>query len=226
MTGLGLATMVITPSEAVRRQAIARFRIHPGRIAAVPHAAAAHFRPVAGPRPMAPYFLYAGVLEPRKNLDMLLGVWREVYRRHGVELVLAGRVRKDYRSPAPEPGLHLLGEVPDQDLPALYSGAVACLYPSLYEGFGLPVLEAMQCGALVIASRDPAISEVAGEAAILLDAHAPAAWMEAMVAAALSPESRPTWRGRALDRAKLFSWGRTARLTREVYLEALARFGE
>ena len=61
-----------------------------------------------------------------------------------------------------EPGLRVLGEVPDSDLPGLYSGALACVYPSLYEGFGLPVLEAMQCGALVITSRDPAIVEVSG----------------------------------------------------------------
>ena len=62
------------------------------------------------------------------------------------------------------------GRSPEEELPALYSGAVACLYPSLYEGFGLPVLEAMQCGALVITSRDPAIQEVAGDAAILVEA--------------------------------------------------------
>ena len=226
MAGLGLATMVITPSEAVRRQVIARFRLHPGRVQAVPHAAAAVFRPVAGSPRMAPYFLYAGTLEPRKNLDMLLGVWREVHSRYGVELVLAGRTRSDFRAPAPEPGLHVLGEVPDEDLAALYTGAVACLYPSLYEGFGFPVLEAMQCGATVIASRDPAVRELAGEAAILLDAHAPADWWEAMTAAATEAESRAGWRARALARAKLFSWECAARLTHEVYLEALARFGE
>ena len=75
-------------------------------------------RPVAGPPRMAPYFLYAGTLEPRKNLDMLLGVWREVHSRYGVELVLAGRARSDFSAPAPEPGLHVLGEVPDEDLAA------------------------------------------------------------------------------------------------------------
>ena len=68
--------------------------------------------------------------------------------------------------PAPEPGLRVLGAVPDADLPGLYSDALACVYPSLYEGFGLPVLEAMQCGAVVVTSRDPAIMEVSGGPAV------------------------------------------------------------
>jgi len=119
----------------------------------------------------------------------------------------------------------VIGEVPEEDLPGWHSGAVACLYPSLYEGFGLPVLEAMQCGALVIASRDPAVSEVAGNAAVLLDARDPGSWVAAMNAAALQPEQMEVRRSKALQRAKLFSWERTARLTRDVYLEAVRCFG-
>ncbi len=223
--GLSLATMIVTPSEAVRRQVMERFRVPPARVRAVPLAASAHFRPVAGPHRTAPYFLYAGVLEPRKNLEMLLGAWRVAYRKCGVELVLAGRARADFSPPAPQPGLHVIGEVPEEDLPGWHSGAVACLYPSLYEGFGLPVLEAMQCGALVIASRDPAVSEVAGDAAVLLDARDPGSWVAAMNAAALHPEQLELLRAKALQRAKLFSWERTARLTRDVYLEAVRCFG-
>jgi glycosyltransferase involved in cell wall biosynthesis len=223
---LGLATMIVTPSEAVRRQAIDFFRIHPARIAAVPLAAAPHFRPVPErPRPN-PYFLFVGTLEPRKNLETLLRAWREVRGRYGVELVLAGRRRADFEQPlGPEAGLSVLGEVSEETLPALYSGAVAVLYPSLYEGFGLPVVEAMQCGALVIASRDPAIREAAGQAAILLDARDAKPWVEAMTAAVKCPEGTAALRARSVEQAKSFSWDRTARLTREVYLEALRRFG-
>jgi glycosyltransferase involved in cell wall biosynthesis len=223
---LGLATMIVTPSEAVRRQAIDFFRIHPARIAAVPLAASPHFRPVPErPRPN-PYFLFVGTLEPRKNLETLLRAWREVRGRYGVELVLAGRRRADCEQPlGPEAGLSVLGEVSEETLPALYSGAVAVLYPSLYEGFGLPVVEAMQCGALVIASRDPAIREAAGQAAILLDARDVKPWVEAMTAAVKCPEGTAALRARSVKQAKSFSWDRTARLTREVYLEALRRFG-
>ena len=221
--GLGLATMIITPSEAVRSQAIGRFGIHPSRIKSVPLAAAAWFRPVPVPPAPKPYFLFVGALEPRKNLETLLDAWRAVHARHGAELFLAGPVKADFRPPRPEPGLRLLGEVPDTDLPALYSGASACLYPSLYEGFGLPVLEAMQCGALVIASREAAISETAGGAGILLDPGDAGSWAKAMAAAAAKPEAMAGWRVRAVERAKSFSWARSARQTREVYEEAVRR---
>jgi alpha-1,3-rhamnosyl/mannosyltransferase len=224
--GLGLAEMLITPSEAVRRQAIERFGVHPGRVVTVPLAAAAHFRHVdERPRPN-PYFVCVGTLEPRKNLGMLIDAWREVRRRHAVDLVLVGRTRADFDVPLPsEAGLHVLGEVADAELPALYSAAVAVLYPSFYEGFGLPVLEALQCGALVIASRDPAICEVAGDAALLLEPSDVRAWVQAMEASVAAPESMATYRDLSLGRAQLFSWRRAARATREVYAEALRRWG-
>jgi glycosyltransferase involved in cell wall biosynthesis len=216
---LGLATMVLTDSEAVRRQAIERFGLEPSRVAAVPLAAASHFRPIEV-RAATPYFLYVGTLEPRKNIPLLIEAWREVRRQYPVELVLAGRRRADFPPLAVEAGLKLKGEVPDEELPTLYSGAVACLYPSLYEGFGLPVLEAMQCGAAVVASRDPAITEVAAGAAVQLDAREIRAWVETLTAALTRPEWLAEWRRKALTRARDFSWARTARLTRDVYDEA------
>ena len=103
-------------------------------------------------------------------------------KRYDVDLTLAGRARPDFPAPAPEPGLRLLGEIPEGDLPGLYSGALACVYPSLYEGFGLPVLEAMQCGAVVITSRDPAIQEVSAGATVPVDAEDTKALAEAMAA--------------------------------------------
>jgi glycosyltransferase involved in cell wall biosynthesis len=223
--GLGLAEMLITPSEVVRRQAIERFRVHPGRVVTVPLAAAAHFRRVDGRPRSTPYFVFVGTLEPRKNLGPLLEAWREVRRRHAVDLVLVGRTRADFDvALRPEPGLHVMGEVADAELPGLYSSAVAVLYPSLYEGFGLPVLEALQCGALVIASRDPAIREVAGDAALLLEALDVRAWAQAMEACVTAPESMAAFRTKSLGRAQLFSWRRAARATREVYEEALRRW--
>jgi glycosyltransferase involved in cell wall biosynthesis len=222
---LGIATMILTPGEAVRKQAIERFRLRADRVVAVPYAAAPWFRPVedrapAAP-PAAPYFLYVGTLEPRKNLQMLIEAWREVRHNYGIELVLAGRRRADFGALKAEPGLRLVGEASDESLPRLYAGALAFVYPSLYEGFGLPVLEAMQCGACVIASH--AVGEVAADAAIYADS--PAELVAAMREVAGRPEFRAEWRARGLARAREFTWERTARLTYEVYLEARRRFG-
>ena len=213
------ATMVLADSAAVRRQAMERFGIPARRIAAAPLAAASHLRPVEA-RAAVPYFLYLGTLEPRKNLGMLVEAFREVRREHTVELVLAGRQRSDFTALPETLGLRVVGEVGEEALAGWYSGAVACLYPSLYEGFGLPVLEAMQCGAAVIASRDQALSEVAGGAAIQLDAGDGRAWAEAMRAALDRPAGLAEWRRKGLARAAEFSWERTARATREVYEEA------
>jgi glycosyltransferase involved in cell wall biosynthesis len=217
---LGIATMIVTPGEAVRKQAIERFRLRPERVVAVAEAAASWFRPVATV-PATPYFLFVGTLEPRKNLPALVEAWREVRRHHPVDLVLAGRRHADFPALAEEPGLRIVGEVPDEKLPQLYSGALAFVYPSLYEGFGLPVLEAMQCGACVIASR--AVAEVAGDAAVYADT--PTELARAMSEAAARPEWRAELGARSLDRAREFSWERTARMTHEVYEEARRRFG-
>ncbi len=222
---LGLATMVITPGEKVRRAAIERFRLSPDRVVAVPEAAAHWFQPVPSPpvgaSSRAPYFLFVGTLEPRKNLEALIEAWRDVRRHHLVDLVLVGRRRPDAPEIREEAGLRLAGEVADSELPALYSGALAFVYPSLYEGFGLPVLEAMQCGAPVIASR--AVAEAAGDAAIYAESAVELA--AAMSELAQRPDFAAALRERSLARARAFSWETTARKTREVYEEARKRFG-
>jgi len=212
-----IPTMIITPSEAVRRAVIARFRLDSGRVIATPLAASIHFRPVEAPPSARPYFLFVGTLEPRKNIARLIEAWREVRKSEDVDLVLAGRARDNFAAPAAEAGLRVLGAVPEQDLPALYAGAIAFVYPSLYEGFGLPVLEAMQCGATVITSRDPAIMEVSDGAAIHVDSTDVRALAEAMIA-------RPRRREESLRRAAQFSWSKTARKTREVYDDAVRLF--
>lgn len=221
---MGLATMVITPTEAIRQAAIERFRLPPDRVVTIPLAAAGDlFRPPpASAKPRGnPYFLFVGTREPRKNVARLIEAWRDVRRTVLVDLVLAGRARAGHPPIPEEPGLRVLGEVPDSELPGLYSGALACVYPSLYEGFGLPVLEAMQCGALVITSRDPAILEVSGgvnnRGAIHVDAEDTAGLAEAMRAVASCPENFAAIRVKALARAAQFSWQKTARRTREVY---------
>ncbi len=219
---LGFATIIVTPTEAIRRAAIERFRLAPDRVTATPLAAAAHLRRSDGPPPARPYFLFAGTLDARKNLDVIVGAWREIRRQREVDLVLAGRAGSAPQTP--EPGLILRSEVSDEELAELYSHASALLFPSHYEGFGLPVLEAMQCGAPVIASRDPAVMEVAGDAAALIDSGDAAAWKAAMEQALSDSAWSADMARRGMERSARFSWERTARLTREVYKEAIGRF--
>lgn len=217
------ASFVLTHTETVRRELIERFRIAPSRVVAAPLAASEFFRPVERPAAPRPYFLFAGTLEPRKNLPALVEAFRIVRQHCNVDLVLAGRRRVDCPHLPDCHGVTCIGEVSDEQLRTLYSGALACVYPSLYEGFGLPVLEAMQCGAPVIASRDPAVMEVAGDAALLVEATDVRGWAEAMRVLLERPDLRALWRERSLRRAARFRWDTTARLTHEVYVEALRR---
>jgi len=219
LLGLGIATMVVTHSETVRKQAIERFRLDPARIVAIPPAAPSWLAPAAA-APRRPYFLFVGTLEPRKNLPALVEAWRDVRRTHDIDLVLAGRRRADAPELPDDPGLHLVGEVSDGQLAGLYSGALAVVNPSFYEGFGLPALEAMQCGACVIASR--ALWEAGGDAAVYADG--PVQLAHAMRQAADHPAWLAVRRAGSLARARAFSWERTARSTYEVYEEARRRF--
>ena len=216
------ARIILTHTEAVRRQAIERFRLHPEQVVSVPLAAARCFRPTPAPA-RKPYFLFAGTLEPRKNLDVLVEAFRKVRCAHPVDLLLVGRMRPDFPGLSALEGLQWLGEISDEELARLYSGAIAVVYPSLYEGFGLPVLEAMQCGAPVLASRDPAVQEVAGGAALLVDARDVRAWIETLRAVIERPDLLADYRGRSLRRAAEFTWEKTARRTHEAYVEALRR---
>ncbi len=220
---LGLATMVITPSAVVRNAAILKFSLSPHVVVAIPEAASlASFRVPEGPAPPGkPYFLFAGTIEPRKNLPALVAAWREL--RNEADLVVIGRLSPNAPIVNPEPGFQWLEGVPDSALAGWYAGAAAFVYPSIYEGFGLPVLEAMQCGSVVITSRDPAITETAGGAAVQVDAGDVGQLREAM-RAALRPGFAGEWRERGRRRAAEFSWERTARATREVYAEAVRRF--
>jgi glycosyltransferase involved in cell wall biosynthesis len=219
------ARMILTVSDAIRQEIMSRFQVPADRVRAIPLAASEIFRPVtadATPDTMRerPYFLFIGTLEPRKNLPALVEAWRATRDETGADLLIAGRTRADFVPISPEEGIQLLGEVSDGDLPRLLSGALAFVYPTLYEGFGLPVLEAMQCGCPVITSRDPAVTETAGGAAILADSVREIS--AAMRALAASPEQRREWRDKGLARAARFSWSRTARATRDLYEEVLA----
>jgi glycosyltransferase involved in cell wall biosynthesis len=114
------------------------------------------------------------------------------------------------------------GYVDDTDLPALYGGAAAFCFPSLYEGFGLPVLEAMACGTPVVCSNTSSLPEVAGDAALLVDPHDPAALADALARILGERALAEDLRRRGLARAAAYSWDRTAALTAAVYQKVLA----
>ena len=213
---LGRVNRIITPSEAIRREVIAHFRFDPAKVRAIPLAAGPDFRPVnAAPLHPRPYFLFTGTLEPRKNIPALIEAWQRA--KTDADLVLIGRKRADAPALPDLPGLHWLGELPDAQLPAYYSQALAFVYPSHYEGFGLPVLEAMQCGCPVVISKDPALVELsAGIAA------GPGQLADSMRQISEDPSLRSRIRIAGLTRALQFSWAETARLTHQVYRETIA----
>ncbi len=145
-------------------------------------------------------------------------------------LVIAGAWDSRYPEPRQqvealelENAVRFLGPVPEADLPALYSGATLFVFPSLYEGFGLPPLEAMACGTPVIASNASSLPEVVGEAGILIDPHDVRALTEAMRRALTDEQLRKELQIKGLDRAKQFTWERAAQETLEVYRLSKAR---
>lgn len=173
--------------------------------------------------PSRRYILSACSLEPRKNLKRLLLAWEALRDELGsdVHLVLAGK----YGSPRIFPALnldriparvHFAGNVPDDHLPALMSGATAFVYPSLYEGFGLPPLEAMACGTPVLTSNTTAIAEVVGDAGILVDPTDVGNIAERLLQLCRSSELRDALRARGLERAAQLTWARSARKTMAI----------
>lgn len=177
----------------------------------------------------APYILSVGTLQPRKNYVMLIRAFNRMCesRCKEVELLIAGQrgwmyeeIEVEAKKSAFADRIHLLGYVGDEMLPPLYTGATLVAMPSLYEGFGLPLLEAMACGAPVIASNVSSFPEVAVDAAVLLDPDEPEAWAETMRELLGNEEKRRELRQRAIARAKLFSWQETAQRTLEVYRKA------
>lgn len=165
------------------------------------------------------YFLYLGRAHPRKNLPVLLAAYQTA-RRRGLTagLVLAGPGLET----SADDGLRVLGYVPREDLPALYAGALALTLPSLFEGFGFEVLEAMRCGTAVIASTAGALPEVVGEAGLLLDPTDAAAWAESLARLTQDPALRQHLIERGDGWSRSFSWERAAAATWSV-LETAGR---
>jgi glycosyltransferase involved in cell wall biosynthesis len=228
------ASLVLTPSENTRRDVVRLLGIDPGRVRVIPYAPAPTFRPVTTGRDRlrtlgltGPYFLYVGTLEPRKNLVRALrGFARVASSLPEHRFVIVGQrgwkyddVLKEASSDALRGRVDLLGYVAEADLPALYSHATAFVYPSLYEGFGLPVVEAMACGTPVLTSRSSSLTEIAEGSALLADPLDEAALAEGLVALATDEALRADLRARGLEKAASFTWERTGRETAQAYRE-------
>lgn len=233
---LDRADHLITDAESVRQELIEHFGYPAERITAIPLAANSAFRPhsaqeiqaTLAPLRLQPhgYSLYVGTIEPRKNLDRLLAAYESLPQalRMRYPLVMAGgagwcseNTHKRMSSAANAGWLHYLRYVAQADLPALYAGARVFVYPSLYEGFGLPVLEAMASGAPVITSNCSSLPEVVGTAALQVQPE-DVTQLAASLSRALQDD---TWRANAreagLARAAQFSWQRCIDQTVRVY---------
>jgi glycosyltransferase involved in cell wall biosynthesis len=234
------AAAILTDSEASKRDILRMLRVPSQRVRVIPLAADESFQPVADPDRLErtrckyklpeQYVLYLGGFDQRKNLETLIAAYASLgaHLRARTPLVLAGRLPAEDSAFFPHPrrlverwdlgdGVVFPGWVEEEDKPALYSGASLFVFPSLYEGFGLPVLEAMSCGTAVITSDSTSLPEITGEATLLVDPHDAEALTAAMTLLLEDADRREELASQGLERARLFSWAKTVAQTVEAY---------
>lgn len=236
------AAEILTISEYSRRAIIETYHVDPERITVTPLAAPAHFAPVSDETELLrvrqtygierDYILTLGSIQPRKNLARLIRAFGMLRSRdskkQAPQLVIAGKRGWLYDETLRVAGEHeagrdivFTGYVQERDLPALYSAAACFVYPSYYEGFGLPVVEAMQCGTPVVAGNQTSLPEVVGDGGVLVDPFSERELAEAIARVIDNPDYRAELRVKGLERAKAFSWTTTARLTLQAYQRAI-----
>jgi len=232
------AAHVIAPSEFTRRDLIETYKLDPARVSAIPLAASPRFEPVEDAGEIervrrlygleGEYILAVGSIQPRKNLARLIraysGLRRERGRSNLPKLALVGKQAWLYGETLDaieEAGVRdsvvLTGYVSEGDLPALYTGALCFAYPSYFEGFGLPPLEAMRCGAPVLTGNLTSLPEVVGDAGLTVDPFDIDALARALARLIDDGALRAELRARGIRRARAFDWRDTARMTLQVY---------
>ena len=233
------ARRVVVVSEFTRQRLVKLTRTDPSRITVVPNGIDQRFRPRSQGEisealeglnlRVTRYILSLGSLEPRKNLERLIRAWAQVVCKlpDDVYLVIVGsasaaRVFKPVSLTNLPPRVFVTGSVPDRYLPALYSGALAVAYLSLYEGFGLPPLEAMACGSVAITGNLTSLPEVVGSAALTVDPYSTEAIAEAIDELVNYPSLRSDLKRRSLERTRAFTWESAAAGIQRVLTEALA----
>ncbi len=236
------ADRIITDAEFTKREMVRVHGLDPERIEVIPLAADPRYRPldkehcrkvIAERHDTADGFmLYVGTLQPRKNVATLIHAYTMFRKRTGLphKLVIVGKPKYKFKSVLDaihesgfESDIVFTGFVDDDDLPVYYNAADVFVFPSLYEGFGLPPLEAMACGTPVIAANSSCIPEVVGDAAILADPGDPGDFCDAMTRVLGDPRKVTEMQTKGTARAKQFSWDRTARETIKVYRDVLKR---
>ncbi len=237
------AAHVIAVSEATRQDVISLLGVAPRRVTTVHNGVGTQFAPISAEKKAAfrkaqdisgRSILYIGTLEPRKNVTILLEAFSRLIHNPDfadVTLLIGGSKGWYYDeifATAERLGLSAggrvrwLDRVPDDDLPLWYNIANVCAYPSLYEGFGLPALEAMACGIPVVASNTSALPEVVGTAGLLLDPNDARAWTNALTGVLGDADVASNMSEAGLKQASRFSWDRAAAETLSI-LEAIAR---
>lgn len=234
-----VAAHLLADSEATRQDLIRHYTADPEQVTVVYPGLDPDMHPVEDPAEIAAsrarygirqdYVIHIGALHPRKNLKRLLDAFATLNSQstiHSSQLILAGSpgwLADDLIACAEALGdrVVLTGHVAQADLPALISGARALVMPSLYEGFGFPVLEAMACGTPVVASNTSSLPEVAGDAALLVDPHDTDALAGALHRILTDDDLRTDLRRRGLQRAQQFTWQRAAQQTLTI-LESIA----
>jgi glycosyltransferase involved in cell wall biosynthesis len=224
------ADFVTADSDNTRLELTTLLDVDPSRVAVVYGGVDSHFHPVVDEQQLravrakyglfTPFILYVGTIEPRKNLSRLLRAHIRLRTKHGSRhrLVIAGGlgwlyqdVLHDIEEIATEHEVSILGRVSDEDLPALYSLADIFTFPSLYEGFGLPPLEAMACGIPVVCSNTSSLPEVVGDAGVLVSPYDVEGLSDALASLLDDPARRRDLSARGLERARQFTWDRSAR---------------
>ena len=224
---------LIAVSQATKDDAVRILNLAPDRIRVIHHGVAAIYFNVTPAQSAAararhqlqrPYLLFVGTIEPRKNVDLLLNAYRELPAslRDQFDLVLAGppgwaQSATLARLKQPSPGVRYLGYVPETDLPGLFAGATLFVYPSLYEGFGFPVAQAMAAGTPVITSAVSALPEIAGGAALLVDPRSQAELRDALAQLLTSPTRRQELITLGHVNARRFSWTECARQSLQFF---------
>jgi alpha-1,3-rhamnosyl/mannosyltransferase len=232
-------THILTVSDAARAEIIRTFNLPPERVTRAYNGVRESLRPLP-PAEVSPvlkrlglpasYFLHVGTLEPRKNLLMLTKAYTSLPadQRERCPLVLVGpwgwrfeELAAFYESEAKHRNVIHLGYVADADLAAVYNGARALLFPTWYEGFGLPAAEMLACGGAVIASTSPAVAEVLGSCGVRLDPADEAGWRNAMARGIADPDWVAALQIGAIQQAAQFIWANCARDTLRAYRAAV-----